>query len=63
MSDNILIGHVSTTRTIQAMAREIKMPFNLSEIDKTSNTPVNAIIFVTLISLFGLCIGNLEKLL
>tara|TARA_S200000501_G_C20839670_1_gene750999 strand:- start:31 stop:1263 length:1233 start_codon:yes stop_codon:yes gene_type:complete len=61
MSNNILIGHISTTRTIQAMARAIKMPFNLSKIDKSSNTPLNAIIFVTLISLFGLCMGNLEN--
>ena len=61
MSSSILLGHISASRSIHAMAREIKMPFNLSEIDKTTNTPLNAIILVTVISLFGLCMGNLEN--
>lgn len=61
MSSGILLGHISASRSIHAMAREIKMPFNLSEIDKTTNTPLNAIIAVTIISLFGLCMGNLEN--
>ena len=34
MFNNILIGHVSTTRTIQAMSRNVKMPFNLDKIDE-----------------------------
>ena len=61
MFNNILIGHVSTTRTIQAMSRNVKMPFNLDKIDEQTKTPLNAIILVTLFSIFGLCMGNLEN--
>lgn len=61
MLDNILVGNISTSRTIQAMSRSVKMPLNLSKIDSKTKTPLNSIIFVTIGSILGLCMGNFEN--
>lgn len=61
MSNTLLMGHVGTSRFVQSMAKIIKMPFNMDHIDEKTNTPKNAIIVVTLISIFGLLLGNLER--
>lgn len=61
MSNTLLMGHVSSSRFINSISRNIKLPFNLSKIDENNNTPKNAIIFVTVLSIVGLLFGNLEK--
>lgn len=61
MSNTILMGHVGASRFIQSIAKELSLPFNMEKIDEKTFTPINAIIFVTVITMFGLLMGGLEK--
>ena len=61
MSNTILMGHVGISRFIQKIAPELKMPFHLEKIDEHTHTPKNAIIFITIFTLFSLLLGNLEN--
>lgn len=63
MTNTILMGHVGTSRFVQSMAKELKIPYNLEKIDKKTNTPKNAIIIITVLTLMCLCFGNLENVL
>jgi len=61
MSNTLLMGSVAGSRFIQSFSKNIELPFNLQKIDKKTNTPINAIIFITIVSIIGVFIGNLEK--
>ena len=61
MSNTLLLGHVASSRFIQSTSKNINIPFNMDKIDDKTQTPKNAIIAVTLISLIGLLLGNLER--
>ena len=61
MSNTLLMGHVGASRFIQSMSKIVKIPFNMEKIDKKTRTPSNAIIFITIISLLCLFLGNLER--
>lgn len=61
MSNTLLMGHIGTTRFIQSITKDKNLPFNLHEIDEKYHTPKNAIIFITIITMFGLLFGNLEN--
>ena len=62
MSNTLLMGHVSSSRFINSISRNIKLPFNLNKIDENNNTPKNAIIFVTVLSIVGLLMVILKRL-
>ena len=61
MSNTILMGHVGSSRFLQKIAKECKLPFNLDKIDEKTRTPKNAIIAITIISFLSLILGNLEN--
>lgn len=61
MSNTLLMGSVAGSRFIQSFSKNIELPFNLQKIDKKTNTPINAIIFITIVSIIGVFIGNLEN--
>lgn len=61
MSNTLLMGSVAGSRFIQSFSKNIELPFNLQKIDKKTNTPINAIIFITIVSILGVFIGNLEN--
>ncbi len=61
MSNTLLMGSVAASRFIQSFSKNIKLPFNLQKIDNQTKTPVNAIIFITVVSILGIYLGNLEK--
>ena len=61
MSNTLLIGHIGATRFLQSISETIKAPFEMNQIDEKTQTPRNAIIAVTLISMVGLLLGNLER--
>ena len=61
MSNTLLMGHVGATRFIQSITKKINLPFGMDKIDKKRNTPRNAIILVTVVSIAGLLLGNFEK--
>jgi len=61
MSNTLLMGHIGSSRFLNSISRTIKLPFNLDKIDEKNSTPKNAIILVTVISMLGLLLGNLEK--
>ena len=62
MSNTLLMGNVGSSRFIQNIAKDTKFPFNLHSIDKNTNTPKNAILLITIITMFGLLFGNLENI-
>jgi len=62
MSNTLLMGNIGTSRFIQSIAKDKKLPFNLDKIDEKNNTPKNAIILITIITMFGLLFGNLENI-
>ena len=61
ISNTILMGHVGTSRFIQGIAEDLKLPFGLDKIDETTRTPRNAILLITVLTMFGLSLGNLEN--
>ena len=61
MSNTLLMGHIGSSRFINSVSRNISLPFNLDKIDEKNKTPKNAIIFVTILSLIGLFLKNLEN--
>ena len=61
MSGSILMTHVGASRFIQGVSTSVELPFGLNKIDSTTNTPVNAIVFITILSILGLGLGNLEN--
>ena len=61
MSNTLLMGHIGSSRFIQSISDKINLPFGLGRIDKKTQTPKNAIIAVTLISILCLLLGNFEK--
>ena len=62
MSNTLLMGNIGSSRFIQSIAKDKKFPFNLHSIDESTNTPKNAIILITIITMFGLLFGNLENI-
>ena len=61
MSNTLLMGHIGASRFIQSVTKDKKLPFNLDYIDEKYQTPKNAIIFITIITMFGLLLGNIEN--
>ena len=61
MSNTLLMSSIGTSRFIQSVAKDINLPFELDKIDKTTHTPINAIIFITIISMLGLLFKNIEN--
>jgi len=62
MSNTLLMGNVGSSRFIQNISKDKKFPFNLHSIDENTNTPKNAIILITIITMLGLLFGNLENI-
>lgn len=60
MSNTLLMSSIGTSRFIQSVSKDINLPFNLDKIDEKTHTPKNAIILITIISLFGLLFKNIE---
>ena len=61
MSNTLLMGHVGSARFIQSVSKQYNLPFNLEKIDEKTQTPKNSIIFLTIATLFGMFLKNLEN--
>ena len=61
MSNTLLMGHVGGARFIQSVAKDFKLPFNLDKIDEKTRTPKNSIIFLTIATLLGMSLKNLQN--
>jgi len=61
MSNTLLMGHVGSARFIQSVSKQYNLPFNLDKIDEKTHTPKNAIVFITIASLLGMLLKNLEN--
>lgn len=61
MSNTLLMSSIGTSRFVQSVSKDINLPFNLDKIDEKHHTPKNAIIFITILSLFGLLFKNIEN--
>jgi len=61
MSNTLLMGHIGCSRFINSVSKYEKLPFYLDKVDPKTRTPKNSIIFITVISIIGLLIGNIEN--
>ena len=63
MLNTLLMGNVGASRLLHSIIEDspVKLPFNLTEVDKKTNTPYKSIFMVTLCSVLVLFCGNLEK--
>ena len=61
MSNTLLMGHIGCSRFINSVSKYEKLPFYLDKVNTKTQTPKNSIIFITVISIIGLLIGNLEN--
>jgi len=61
MSNTLLMGHIGCSRFVNSVSKYEKLPFYLDQVDPKTQTPKNSIIFITVISIIGLLIGNLEN--
>ena len=63
MLNTLLMGNVGASRLLHSIIEDspTKLPFNLTEVDKETNTPYKSIFMVTLCSVLVLFCGNLEK--
>ena len=61
MSNTLLMGHIGCSRFVNSVSKYEKLPFYLDKVDPKTQTPKNSIIFITVISIIGLLIGNLEN--
>jgi len=61
MSNTLLMGHVGSSRFIQSVSKDFNLPFNLDKIDKKTRTPKNSIIFLTIATLLGMFLKNLQN--
>jgi len=61
MSNTLLMGHIGCSRFVNSVSKYEKLPFYLDKIDPKTQTPKNSIIFITVISIIGLLIGNIEN--
>lgn len=61
MSNTLLMGSIGSSRFVQSISKDIGLPFNLDKIDETTKTPKNAIILITILSMFGLLFNNIEN--
>ena len=63
MLNTLLMGNVGASRLLHSIIEDspVKLPFNLTEVDKKTNTPYKSIFMVTLCSILVLFCGNLEK--
>jgi APA family basic amino acid/polyamine antiporter len=55
------MGHIGCSRFVNSVSKYEKLPFYLDQVDPKTQTPKNSIIFITVISIIGLLIGNLEN--
>ena len=61
MSNTLLMGQIGCSRFLNSVSKYEKLPFYLDKIDQKTQTPKNSIIFITVISIIGLLLGNIEN--
>ena len=61
MSNTLLMGQIGCSRFLSSVSKYEKLPFYLDKVDPKTQTPKNSIIFITVISIIGLLLGNIEN--